>query len=467
MDLRAPLHDDGMGATTPPWRRDDHDPDDGDDATPSAATSMIDPSSYEAVIRRHLCGMHAASRALGLGSESRFTGIVLFHRYVRRFHRHVVLASPSLPPRRRREGEEERRHPDRRRKRKSPPPPPPPTTTAATATGGGGGGDTNDMRRRVASHLGKVASACLLLGCKAEEEPRRMRDVVNISQVLGFSSWEDGGKVDGDDDGDGDATKDNDLKSGGADDDARRGGRRSDVKDGDERRGRSMATIVESRDPPPLDEGYWKAKEGLVSTEQHVLRMIRFDATVCHPHRCVLAIMETLGFGVGRGWGEATTGGVRRRRGDCDDDADDDVDGDGRGGRRGGGEGGRRRRDDRRWLLHPDRSEGVILGAFRMLNDAALDGAGAALRHPVVVLSCAAISLAAAPAEAGGGGGGLVVRDDRVDARGKFESDDDANAAAALPAYWWRALDVSTEDIAKARDALREECTNLEGLEYA
>ena len=102
-----------------------------------------------------------------------------------------------------------------------------------------------------------------------------------------------------------------------------------------------------------------------------------------------------------------------------------------------------------------------------MLNDAALDGAGAALRHPVVVLSCAAISLAAAPAEAGGGGGGLVVRDDRVDARGKFESDDDANAAAALPAYWWRALDVSTEDIAKARDALRGECTNLEGLEYA
>ena len=214
-----------------------------------------------------------------------------------------------------------------------------------------------------------------------------------------------------------------------------------------------MATIVESRDPPPLDEGYWKAKEGLVSTEQHVLRMIRFDATVCHPHRCVLSIMETLGFGVGRG-------------GDCDDDADDDNDGGGRGGRRGGEEGGRRSRDDRRWLLHPDRSEGIILGAFRILNDAALDGAGAALRHPVVVLSCAAISLAATAAEGGvGRGDGLVVRDDRGDARGKFESDYDGNEAAMLPDFWWRALDVSTEDITNVRDTLRGECTNLEGIE--
>ena len=70
MDLRAPLHDDGMEATTPPWRRDDQDPDNGNEMTLSAAMSMIDPSFYKAVICRHLCGMHAASRALGLGSES-------------------------------------------------------------------------------------------------------------------------------------------------------------------------------------------------------------------------------------------------------------------------------------------------------------------------------------------------------------------------------------------------------------
>ena len=37
----------------------------------------------------------------------------------------------------------------------------------------------------------------------------------------------------------------------------------------------------------------------MVWTEQHVLRMIWFDTAVCHPHRCVLTIMETLGFGSG------------------------------------------------------------------------------------------------------------------------------------------------------------------------
>jgi hypothetical protein len=46
--------------------------------------------------------------------------------------------------------------------------------------------------------------------------------------------------------------------------------------------------------------------------EQHVLRMIQFNATVCHPHQCMLALMETLGFGVGRGY--VTMGGGRALR---------------------------------------------------------------------------------------------------------------------------------------------------------
>ncbi len=47
------------------------------------------------------------------------------------------------------------------------------------------------QQRLVASHLGKVASACILVGCKMEEESRRIWDVVNLSRLLGLPSWED------------------------------------------------------------------------------------------------------------------------------------------------------------------------------------------------------------------------------------------------------------------------------------
>jgi hypothetical protein len=67
----------------------------------------------------------------------------------------------------------------------------------------------------------------------------------------------------------------------------------------------------------------WKPKEGLVLTEQHVLHMIRFNATVFHPHWCVLVIMETLGFGVGRR--EATRGGGHSRRNGKNNSANDNV----------------------------------------------------------------------------------------------------------------------------------------------
>ncbi len=84
--------------------------------------------------------------------------------------------------------------------------------------------------------------------------------------------------------------------------------------------------------------------------------------------------------------------------------------------------------------------------------------------HPVIALSCAAISLAAAAANEGGAShvGDLAHDDNHGGSRGKYESDDDGNAAAAaatLPHFRWRALDVSTEDIANAMDTLRGECT--------
>ncbi len=46
-------------------------------------------------------------------------------------------------------------------------------------------------QRLVVLHLGKVASTCILVRCKMEEEPRQVWDVVNLSRLLGLLSWED------------------------------------------------------------------------------------------------------------------------------------------------------------------------------------------------------------------------------------------------------------------------------------
>ncbi len=73
-----------------------------------------------------------------------------------------------------------------------------------------------------------------------------------------------------------------------------------------------------------------------------------------------------------------------------------------------------------------------------------------ALHYPVVVLSCAAISLAAATRGPGGSGvgGSAAVNNDYANVPMAMVSD-----------FWWRALDVSTEDITIARDELRKEGT--------
>ncbi len=60
----------------------------------------------------------------------------------------------------------------------------------------------------------------------------------------------------------------------------------------------------------------------------------------------------------------------------------------------------------------PNRSKRVILGAFRMLNNAALNGVGAVLLHPVVMLSCVAISLSTVANKGGAGHGVGLAHDD-------------------------------------------------------
>ncbi|KAL7519312.1 hypothetical protein ACHAWX_004093 [Stephanocyclus meneghinianus] len=331
MDLRAPL---------PPQH---------------VATNVVDnmpPSrhpQYELITRHLLSRMFMSSQLMELGSEARFTGLVLFHRYARHFYRLVE---------------------ERWQKRKHDKPEI----------------DLTDELKQIRQHLGQVAAACSFLGCKMSEEPRRIRDVINLSKVLGFSEWDDSM----------DLTKEY-LQS-------------------------DAIEIYESTSPPPLDEKYWITKEDIVSTEQLVLRMLQFDTLVCHPHRCVLIVMETLGFG--NGLNNHAQRGVDGS--ECSHGTKEIT------------------------FLTPEQSDQVILDAWRILNEASLDANGGALIYPVIVLSCAAIAVAA---------DGITVHP------ALSGSDDNGNGAfkcdvsephIGLPDYWWRALDVKTNEIEAAMSSLRK-----------
>lgn len=92
-----------------------------------------------------------------------------------------------------------------------------------------------------------VAAACLLLATKSQEEPRRLRDFINLAEmILGAE----------------------------------------DVNE-------SLLISME-KDPPPLDDAYWERKKKLVETEQTVLRWLGFDVFVPHPHRVVVLLTKHL-----------------------------------------------------------------------------------------------------------------------------------------------------------------------------
>ena len=347
MDIRAPLNDHQRAA---PWALTSSN----SSLSAAAATSTRKHNnlctSYEQIVSNLLFKMQIASQCMELGCESRFAGLILFHRYIRHFYHLVAQNNKKKNQQKQKQNE-------------------------------------NDESREVdqiKAHLGQVAGACLFLGCKMEEEPRRIRDVINLSHLLNFSSWN---------------SDDTTTIS-------------------EEKKERCIPIITESLHPPPLDEQYWKDKEQMVSIEQHVLRTICFDSVVCHPYRCVLIVMETLCFGTGR-----------RRNASEKMNANETI---------------------KTWLLTSQQSDNVILRSYRILNEAALDPNGEALQSPVIVLSCAAISLAAA-----GGIGCVSSEGVCTENKGNGSEDKDDGNAVSLPEFWWRALDVSTNELTAAKATLQ------------
>ena len=101
-----------------------------------------------------------------------------------------------------------------------------------------------------------IGAVCLFLACKTEEEPRRLRDVINMARMVLSSS--------------------------------------SMSKDIDNEHNNSKNVLCMNLTTPPSlnEEAYWDSKRKAIETESIVLRWLGFDCSVSHPHRAVYWILE-------------------------------------------------------------------------------------------------------------------------------------------------------------------------------
>ena len=184
------------------------------------ANPQLNYEDHTPIIRPLLYRMFVATHVLRLGTEARFTALVLLHRY-----------------------------------------------TMATK---------HEPKERLCESKW-VAAACLFLACKAEEEPRRLRDVINLAyMILSPPSSSSSRSFE--------KSNNSDPK-----------GEQMDSGDGPGPRDEACNKrfeILEIRDVPPnLNEEYWQAKKKIVETEQIVLRWLGFDVSVSHPHRAVRTLI--------------------------------------------------------------------------------------------------------------------------------------------------------------------------------
>eukprot|EP00751_Fragilariopsis_kerguelensis_P027102 CAMPEP_0170868624 /NCGR_PEP_ID=MMETSP0734-20130129/23716_1 /TAXON_ID=186038 /ORGANISM="Fragilariopsis kerguelensis, Strain L26-C5" /LENGTH=421 /DNA_ID=CAMNT_0011246523 /DNA_START=18 /DNA_END=1283 /DNA_ORIENTATION=- len=147
--------------------------------------------------------MYFACHILRVTTETRFTAVVLLHRFIQA--KNKARFQPDYD-----DGEEE-----------------------------------NNNNNEDGGDLSWIGAVCLFLACKTEEEPRRLRDVINMARM---------------------------VLSENSDDD--------------------MLTLNLSQPPSLNEEAYWDSKKKAIETEQMVLRWLGFDCSVSHPHRAVYWILE-------------------------------------------------------------------------------------------------------------------------------------------------------------------------------
>ena len=193
-----------------------------------ALASLYDKHDWS--IRPSLCSLLVAARVLRLSIEATYTAAVLLHRY-----------------------------------------------RLATA---------KDKEQNVAPGVDWVPGACLYLACKSEEEPRRLRDVINcVRMIRGVPSS-------------GNDTTNTPEKQTTSSPQERPDAHVSHSEPQRNATGESCkgigstVTVQWNANPPHLDKDYWQDKAYIVPIEQLVLRWLGFDVTVSHPHRAVVLLVQ-------------------------------------------------------------------------------------------------------------------------------------------------------------------------------
>lgn len=119
------------------------------------------------------------------------------------------------------------------------------------------------------------AAACLFLACKAEEEPRRMRDVINISRMF-LQDQQQSIPLSNEQNQVAASTPESAI-----------------IPDGNGAKPPGKSLILHAGQyPPPLDDHYWESKPVIVRAEQKVLRWLGFDVSVSKPHRVVQFLLR-------------------------------------------------------------------------------------------------------------------------------------------------------------------------------
>jgi len=235
----------------------------------SCAASLLEKTPIKSICFNITCRMYVASQVMNLGTEARFTSIVLFHRYLECylhfvFEQIVLLSDDS-------DVNEDKQN--------------------MTDEGNEGiivqeNNDNHNSKvililEQQRQQLGLVAAACLFLGCKIEEEPRKIRDVINLYSMLDFMGSRSSPNL-------------SRPKSG------QQAKRHSTNDTAWSSRNDNVSHITKNIEvimldkPPLLDESYWELKQKIVQTEQGVLRLLQFDVSVSHPHRAVVIMLEEL-----------------------------------------------------------------------------------------------------------------------------------------------------------------------------